>query len=149
MYKLWIVLICITGAIALWFLSHALYDLNHYWKLGPTIPVEITQWKIQEISSSRFGIEALYSYEVNGKRYEGKTFFNKPIYLNPYAAEADLKKWQAHSWQAWYQKSHPEISSLQRNFPAKTMIHALLTLGVFVYFYLVREMSSKKDLLRN
>jgi hypothetical protein len=137
--KFWMILGCAVAAVALWVVGGALFGLAHYWKLSRPVSAQVVEWKVQEISPSSFAIEALYTYEVQGKRYSGKTLFDKPIYLNPYAAASDLKKWEALTWQAWIQPSHPEISSLQRNFPSKKIVHALLTLGVVLYFLFLRR----------
>lgn len=139
MYKLWLVLLVIAGGIALWFSGIALYNGFGYWKLGPTAPAEITAWQVKEISASKFGMEATYVYEVEGKQYSGKTLFKTPIYLNPYSAEDDIVEWKELSWRVWYKKSNPAISSLQKYFPTKEILQAILTIGVFVYFYFMRQ----------
>ncbi|MBY0529962.1 MAG: hypothetical protein K2P51_07200 [Rhabdochlamydiaceae bacterium] len=137
--KFWVILGCVVGAISLWIVGAALFALSNYWKLSTPVPAQVTQWKVVEISSSSFAVEALYTYEFKKKNYSGSTLFDAPLYLNPYAAASDLKKWEALTWQAWIQPSHPEISSLQRHFPSKKIVHAVLTLGVVVYFLFLRR----------
>ncbi len=89
---------------------------------------------MQEISGSQYGVEAHYEYEIGGIRYVGNTLFDAPTYLNDYAATAALDQWKQHAWHAWVQPSYPQHSSLQRKFPAKPLVHALITLFVFFYF---------------
>ncbi len=139
MYKLWLGFLVVAGGIALWFSGIALYNCVGYWKLGPTAPAKITAWLVKELSVSKFGMETSYIYEVEGKQYTGKTLFKTPVYLNSYSAEDDIKEWKELSWRVWYKKSNPVISSLQKYFPTKEILQAILTIGVFVYFYFMRQ----------
>ncbi|MBS0653997.1 MAG: hypothetical protein JSR39_10800 [Verrucomicrobia bacterium] len=137
MQGIWRVLATIAIGIALWFSSIAAYQLFQYFRLGSFAEAEVTKWSIKELSSSRFAIEAFFEFEANGKKYQGKSLLDSPVFLNPFSAEDAIKAKEKQAFYAWYQSSKPEISSLQREFPLKSLIHALVTLGVLIYFAFV------------
>ena len=137
-------LISITGLITLWFLGLASHGLFQYWRLDAKTPVQEVHWSVQSLSSTHFGMEGEYAYEVNGRHYQGKTFFKTPVYLNAYAAEKDRPKWEGHTWEVWYQSRHPQNSSLQKLFPTKAIIHGAIALGIFLYFFFVKEILLRK-----
>jgi hypothetical protein len=143
--KLRICLVCVAGAIALWYVGRAVLLLSEYWQLSASVPASATQWEVRERSESEYLLEATYQYEVKGVSFSGKTLFEKPVYLNAYAATADLAKWKGQPWEVWIRPSHPEISSLERKFPAQALVHALLTLGVGIYFLVALNCLSKES----
>lgn len=136
--KLWCLLVLISGGIALWFSVMALWGAWKYIELDAKAAAKINGMQVEEKGSSCFILRAQYSYKANQKLYSGETRFSNPCYLNRAHAEDDLKKMQGFSWEVWYKNSDPSISSLQRNFPFKTCIYAILTLGVFIYFFILR-----------
>ncbi len=142
-YKLWLVLLVLSGGIALWFSGMALAGAWNFTRLNAQTPATVFKWDIQDLSSSRFAIIGEYQYEVNGAAFTGKTVFESPQFLNRFAAENYVRLIQNEPWQAWYTESKPVFSSLEREFPQKQCLQALLTLGVFVYFYFARSMLSK------
>ncbi|HKZ00194.1 MAG TPA: hypothetical protein VJ112_03400 [Rhabdochlamydiaceae bacterium] len=135
----------VSGAVALWFNGNALIDLWRYFRLGPVVEAEVTGWMVEEISSSKFGLEATYNYQVGGKQYCAKTLFKQPVYLNPYSAEKDLQKWKEKSWRAWYNSKSPAYSSLQKLFPLNSCIQAALSLAVFFYFAFVNVFFNRRE----
>ncbi|MBS0620360.1 MAG: hypothetical protein JSS61_02750 [Verrucomicrobia bacterium] len=143
LYKLWLILLILSGAVATWFVSIVLIDLNDYARLDRETPAQISEWKVIEISSSRFALAAFYQYEVDGIPYKGRMEFSSPPYLNRFAAENQMKSWKNKEWSAWYQASSPAFSSLRKEFPKKPALHALLTLGVFIYFFFARSQLAK------
>ncbi len=134
MLQIWRILAVIATAIALWFSSIAAYQLFQYLRLDSFAQAEVTKWSIKELSSSRFAVEVFFEFQAKGKKYQGKSLLKSPIFLNPFAAEDAVKAKKKQTFFAWYQPSNPGISSLQRDFPLKSMIHALVTLGVLIYF---------------
>jgi hypothetical protein len=143
LYKLWVVLLIVSVGIALWFSGTALLDLWKFARLNAQAPATVTKWEIRDLSSSRFAVEAEFLYEVNGTLYSGKTVFESHRFLNRFAAENHVKLLQVRSWQTWYRESNPSLSSLEREFPQKQCLQALLTIGVFTYFYFARNLFSR------
>ena len=139
-YRLWFVLLIISGAITLWFSGIAVSGLWKFFRLNEQTPAQVLNWKIQELSTSRFALEAEYKFDLNGKTYSGKTIFERPQFLNRFAAEHYMKVNESKNRQTWYHKGKPAYHSLEKEFPKKPCLHALLTLGVFVYFFFVRTL---------
>lgn len=142
-YKLWVVLLLISGGIALWFSGIAAMGFWTFSRLDAKGSAKILHWEIQQASASCFVIVADYCYEVKGKSYVGKTFFESPRFLNRFTAENYVKAIESKRWDAWYSKTSPHFSSLEKEFPQKQCLQALLTVGVFAYFYFSRSMLSR------
>lgn len=143
LYRLWAVLLIVSGAIALWFSGIAFSSLWKYTFLNTQASAKIISWQAKELSSSRFALEAEFEFEQGGILYKGKTVFENPQFLNRYAAENYGNLVQTQSWKAWHRASNPNKCSLEREFPQKKCLHALLTVGVFAYFYFSRVMLSR------
>lgn len=124
----------ITGAIAIWLLGNTVFDLWTYHRLSKYTAAEVKRWRIKEISSSEFALEASYRYEVNGQKWKGKGRLSKPYYLNSLAANKAVQEKSAQRWIVWYIPSKPHVSSLEKNFPYKNLFNALCGLGVVAYF---------------
>jgi hypothetical protein len=142
-YRLWVTLLVLSGVIALWFLGNAVTGIWNYAFLKGKASAEVSQWQVRELSSSRFVLEANYEYTVNGVGYKGHTVFQTPQFLNRFSAENYIAGLHAKRWKAWYIESNPSYSSMEREFPKKSCLQALLTIGVFAYFYFSRYKISK------
>jgi hypothetical protein len=140
LYRLWIILLAISAVIALWFSGIAAAGMWKFFRLNARTSAKILNWQIQELSSSRFALEADYQFEIKGVIHYGKTIFENQQFLNRFAAENSMRTSQSKSWQTWYRTSHPTCNSLEKEFPQKQCLQALLTLGVFVYFFFARSM---------
>jgi hypothetical protein len=138
-YKLWVVLLIISGGIALWFSGVAAVGFWTFARLDAKAAAQVSNWEIINVSSSCFALAANYRYEVQGKSHAGKTLFESPRFLNRFAAENYLKAAQTKSWETWYSSGNPAFCSLEKEFPQKQCLHALLTVGVFAYFYFCRS----------
>lgn len=140
LYKLWLFLLIISGGIALWFSGTAAIALWKFSRLNVRTSATVLKWEVKDLSSSRFAPQAEYQYEVNGVFYMGKTIFKSFQFLNRYAAENHVKLLELKHWDAWHQASSPALSSLEREFPQQEFLQALLTVGVFAYFYFARSL---------
>ncbi len=139
-YRLWLILSVISGAIALWFFGIAANDMWKFFRLNAQSSVKILNWQVCELNSSRFALEACYQFELEGVIYHGKTIFEKPQFLNRFAAENYMRINGSKSRTTWYRTSNPAHNSLEKEFPQKRCLHALLTVGVFIYFFFARSM---------
>ncbi|HEY2810113.1 MAG TPA: hypothetical protein VGJ00_01820 [Rhabdochlamydiaceae bacterium] len=142
--KFWVILIALTGAIASWFAIQAIVESCKFVRLNEKVPAQIVKWDIKMLSSSRYALATTYRYTVDSKEFTGYTVFTSLCYPNYYAAESDLKTYSGRSFWAWHQRNYPPYSSLQKIFPKKECTNALLTLGVFLYFFLLRGVFSHK-----
>lgn len=143
LYKVWMTLLLISGGIAAWFSVTAGSKIWKYARLNATVPATVTKWEILDLPSSRFAVAGGYRYDIGSVAYEGETIFEYPQFLNRFAAENYLKQLRVSNWNAWYRKSSPSVSSLEREFPQKDCLQAILTIGVFGYFYFARSMLSR------
>ncbi len=140
------IFICAT-LLCLWRSALALIGVWDYWRLNTLIPVQVENWEVEQLGSSEYTIIATYSYDFSGKRYQSKIKFNKPYYLNRYAAQDDIKKFSQRSWTGWINAKNPQISSLERNFPYLKIFYAFVTLGVVLYFFYIYAYNKKSELL--
>jgi hypothetical protein len=143
LYRLWVVLLFISGGIALWFSWTTGVGIWKFFTLNAKAPAKVIHWEVKELPSSRFTVEADYHYEVKGKEFSGKTLFEGRQFLNRFAAENYGKFVESKRWQAWYNEGRPTASSLENEFPQKDLLQALLTVGVFAYFYFARSMVAR------
>ncbi len=148
-FPLWLSLLILSGGIAAWFSVLALIGAYTYLKLDARAPARVSSLQVEEQGPSRYLVQAEYSYGVKGKIYEGRTLFCEPVYLNRISADADLDKWRQFSWEAWYNSNDPQDSSLQKFFPFKKFLYALLTIGVFVYFLILRYFTFSRSIWKN
>lgn len=139
MNKGWITLLAITLIITLYFLIRAGSGIWEYIHLRERSKAAIEEWSVIELGSSKFNVQATYSYEVNKNLYKGTTQFKRPIFLNRYAAEAEIKEWSGFDWSVWYDPHHPQESHLQRIFPFKDFFYSLVCLAVLVYFFILKR----------
>ena len=135
MSKLWIILVTLSAAFALWFSGKAAKDLWNYLKLDASAPATVAHWSVKELSANAFAPSGNYFFEAGGQRWEGSTTLSGHIYPNPYAAQRAIEPLQAHAWSSWYSQKDPSVSSLQKFFPFKSVIQALVTLGITLYFF--------------
>ncbi len=141
--RLWIVLMIVSGGVALAFLGIALADLWKFINLNVQIPALVSELSVKELSSSRFAVEAHYSYEVNEIPYKGKTLLKDKTFPNRYIAELHKDSLEKKLEEAWVMGRNPSLSSLEKQAPYKSCLQALVTIGVFLYFYFARGLLAK------
>ena len=145
--QLRLVLLSITGLIMCWFAFQVLREGWTYVRLDVQAPAQVLRWEVKKLSSSHYALFATYRYRVNDQEFMGQTLFSTPSYPNHYAAEMDLKDRQAKEIYVWHQKRSPAFSSLQKKFPKKELMNAILTLGVLTYFYFARSLIANRPLI--
>jgi hypothetical protein len=143
--RLWLIFLALTGLISCWFVGQAVKEGWKFVRLNTQVRAHIINWEIKMLSSSHYALLAHYSYSIDDQEFTGQTLFSSPNYLNYYAAANDLKARQGAEFWTWYQKNNPSFSSLQKKFPKKEFTNALLTIGVFIYFYFIRGMLERKN----
>ena len=136
---LWVALLSVTGLISSWFALQTIREVYKYVRLNTKASAEIVKWEIKAFSASHYALAATYHYTVGEQDFTGYTILTSSYYPNYYAAESQLKAQKNRFFPIWYQKNHPSYSSLQKNFPKKECVNALLTSGIFLYFYFIRR----------
>jgi hypothetical protein len=137
----------LAGLITAGFLISAALDLWGYLRLEKKSIATVDKWRIIEKSSSQFALRASYTFNVQGKTYQGKTILSKPYHLNRISAEKQVKIYTAQQWPVWYQPSHPKNSSIEHIFPFKKCFYSFMLLGIFFYFIYLRNRYFEKNVL--
>ncbi|MES2122514.1 MAG: hypothetical protein V4492_07025 [Chlamydiota bacterium] len=143
LYRLWIVLLAVTGGIACWFSATAAREAWGYFSLNGTAVATISDVEIRELSSSRYALKASYQYSIGGVQHTVESVLKYPQFLNRFTAENELASWRGKQCKVYYKKTSPQFSRLEKEFPRKPCLHALLTLGVLAYFYSLRGLFSR------
>ena len=128
----------LVAGVGLWIGGKFLFNLHHYFLLSHVAPATISEWKVEELRAGKFTICANFKFQVGETEFYQHFKFSKPVYQNPYLAQALIKDWKDESWQVWYNPKNPEITSLQKSFPIKTGVYFALCLGMLLYFSWLR-----------
>ena len=131
---LWILFLFFLTIITLWFVGRAFYLMYEYSLLQKNVPSKTIEWTIEKMSEEQFVPEASYTYEVDGKNYQGKGLLIENIYRNRWAAQEATKQFPQKPWLIWYDPSQIDHSSLQKTFPTKECIYAGVLSGILFYF---------------
>jgi len=105
-----------------------------YFSLQSQAKAHITQWETVGIKD-RFALKASYTFEAQGKTWQGLFTLNPPYYLNEMAAFSALKEKAKESWTVWYHPKKPQLSALQKNFPTGLLIRSAICCGILIYFF--------------
>lgn len=127
------VLICLTAGV-LWLTSNFCWDLWQYHRLDLMVPIQVTKYKLKCINPSKFALKIYYFYEINETKYFGKYQLKNLYFLNRYAVEDQIKRWEGkRNWQGWVNSKQRHYSALEKNLPLQKGIYAALVLGLLLY----------------
>lgn len=118
----------------LWYSGIALYRYHNFSRLSTQTPLISSEWHIREVSEDKFFLEALYTFSTGKEIVEGNTSWPRDFYRSSWAAEKDIPYYQKHHYIVWYDLSNPHHSSLQKSFPLKECVSAILLWGLLLYF---------------
>ncbi len=104
-----------------------------------------TAWRVIEIDSSQFAIETDYTFVYKGQLYRGSAR-HKPYPFNRPSAEKEIQIRQAQRPIIYFHSKKPNISMLQREFPLKKCLYALLTVSILGYFLLLDRVYFKQSM---
>ena len=130
-------LFILTGLATLWIGGGFFYEFYKYYELSHEAVVKLDNWKIHE-DEDRFTIRVNYSFDWKGQTIAGRYFFPRPVYHNPYIAEEHLKLWKEKEWKIYFNPKWPSDAALQKKFPTKKGIYLGLSLGILLYFLLLK-----------
>jgi hypothetical protein len=117
--------------IALFFNLKALINIYNFQRLNSFCKVNEVNFYVEEIKG-KYKIAGSYRFESDKKTISGKNFF-KESFLNQFAAQEAIKNLPKERL-VFFDPKHPEISTLEKSFPYKNVIYALIALGVAIYF---------------
>lgn len=131
-----------TGAAALWIGGGFFYDLHRYFQLSEEAYVELDHWKVVE-DEENYSIKVNYSFNYNGQKILGAYHFPRPVYQNLHITEEHISSWKEKEWKIYFNPKYPTNASLQKKFPAKKGINLGLSLGILLYFLLLKGYISR------
>jgi hypothetical protein len=132
--RIWKGFLLFLTLIVMGFTITVLPKLYDYFRLNSAAsPLEV-QWSVVKESEERYLLLASYQFPIDAAIYSGK-MAGSPIFRNLFAAEEEIHKYRARQWTVWYDSAAPEYSSLQKSFPVKECVSAVLLWGVLLYFY--------------
>ena len=143
LYRLWVILLILSGGVAVWFSGVAIGSLLIFFQYSQTQSAHITSFAVTPQPFSRFAITAAYHYTVGGVEYTQEDVLSSCQFLSHFAAEHYIPFLYQKKWVAFYKKGHPQASCLENPFPSKDCVHALITIAVFVYFYFAKNLLSR------
>lgn len=121
--------------------SMAFFNLYNHFRLVAKTEAVIDQWKVVKKSSSSYPIRGTYHFEFQGKSYHGSSVLLPPHHLNRLSAERAILNLEKKKWSVWIDPHNPSFSSLEKTFPMKKIVYALIALGVTLYFWYVETSS--------
>lgn len=133
--RLMMVLVVVLGLCALWFSGSSLWKATQYLRLSSSISPQAISWSVEEKSDERYLLHGNYTFMVNGKQFHGEDTLQSPFFLNPWATEQAIKNKSFDQPLVWYSAGNPHYSSLQKKFPLKECLSALILWGLVMYFY--------------
>ncbi|MEI8365335.1 MAG: hypothetical protein WCF65_02860 [Parachlamydiaceae bacterium] len=131
---LWQAFLGIVALATLWYSCIAAYRYYSYSRLDGHAETSTISWIIEEHATDTFTLKANYQFTANQAVHHGTTRYPDDNYLNQWAAEQAAKSNTKHPWTVWYDQSHPDTSSLQKNFPFKECLSAIILWGLLLYF---------------
>jgi hypothetical protein len=143
MKRFWQVLLILTSLLSVFFIGKMAREMVAYFSLDQQGKALAVKWEVVEKSPSAFALAASYHFLDGDRLFEGFTEFPKPYCLNRLAAENVIREFASKEWNVFYKSSDAAFSSLQKMFPFKVVFQAILTLGVLVYFLVLKKISDR------
>lgn len=122
-------------ALALWgvFVFPTARQVVRYYSFDRQVIPDSLTWSSKAINDELWRVQADYSFTVEGKPYSGTDSFLGERYRNPYAAELGIENLKKEHQSVWYAPQNPADSTLEKFFPTKKIVYALITLGLIFY----------------
>ena len=140
----WPVVFAPFALAALCFSWSAGRELYTYRVLTAQTKAQSVQWAVVELSDERYVLQGNYIFRVDGIEHAGSTTFDHP-YRNAWAANKAMPEYANKQWEVWYSPKNLLYSSLQKNFPLKECVSAIILWGLLVYFIGLKLYCSKND----
>lgn len=121
--------------VVLWYTGWAVWGMYRYNLLDKQSPATSIQWSVQKKSDDAYFLHA--KYQFNGPQNapsEGESALSYPVFWNAWSAEQAIKEYHFKPWVVFYNSRDPRLSALQKNFPIKECVSAIVLWGVFLYF---------------
>ena len=101
------------------------------------------EMKVKQGGNDQFLIEAKYSFnDEKGQEHVAQSLLENR-YPNRFLAQRQVQEMLLYDWKVFFNKRYPDLNSLQKVFPFKKLFHFLISLGVLLYFFFLRQMMQR------
>jgi hypothetical protein len=129
----WLAFLSVLILITFWFCGKAGFELYDYLSLSRSSNIQHIDWKVQEVKSNHFVICATYDFTVDGIEYNSNTVLSS-IYPNYWAAHSIMQDLMNETRIVWYNPHNVSYSALEKSFPMKASVSAIILISLLVYF---------------
>jgi len=129
----WILFCVVIFSLTAYFTYNTGSKLYRYYTLNQRAPIEVHDVSVSQLKRDQYVLMAAFTYWANGVEYSAE----KPLaktYPNPWIAEKEKERAQAHPQSCFYSKKRPQIVALSKNFPLKSLVSSAILLGLGIYF---------------
>ena len=130
----WLLFVCLLLLTTLWFTGKAVYRAIDYSRFSEKSKLSELSWKYEALSGESFIPIGKYAFTFKGKSYTGETALTSLTYRNAWAVQQDHQQLSKIYPQVWLDPKNPSHSTLQKMFPLKESISALIMCGLCIYF---------------
>lgn len=134
----WLSFFILISVCVLSYTGYTVFALYQYQRLTDQVPVSHIEWSTVELGEEKFAPQAAYQFFLGGRSYT-KHHTWQEHYLNAWAANEAKNQLALKRWKAWVDPSHPDYSSLQKTFPIKECISAIVLWGLWSYFFFIGQ----------
>ena len=147
--RLWMGFLIIVIGLGCYFCAKAGIQVYQYVSLDSRTPALVSRWEVESLGKDRYGLDATYSYEVQGERLEQTCLLPKKEFRNRFAAEKGAIQAAAGQWYAWYSSKNPDLSRLEKVFPFKSCLYAAFVVIALAYLIVIvsRVMRQESDVI--
>lgn len=114
---------CVYTGIALW-------KVASYTQMSASSTGEVLNTSINKVGSDKFELRVHYTFPQGEGEGPIRTLFRNKISANTY---------NINDLQVWYNPKHPEQSTLDRAFPVKACVYALILIGLVTYSFALQK----------
>ncbi|MCB1180957.1 MAG: hypothetical protein KDK55_02910 [Chlamydiia bacterium] len=130
---IWIAFILILCSLSTWFGINAYFALHQYFQLKESAPATIIAWKTKNVKNNRTLLLATFNFVYREHIITGESPV-APSFPNPWAAEKAQSYLAKKKWTAFFHPHHLDQATLQKKFPTKLSVSALVMIGLLIYF---------------
>lgn len=129
---LWLGFLLVIFAITVFQSCTTVYSLYRYLRWNHASPVTIKNWEVLPQEEDLYYVQVHFRVEPDGP--ERAELWEEWHFVNPWAAEAAIQEWQGQEWKAWHPAARPDLATLRRELPWKSLIYTLILIGILCYF---------------
>lgn len=145
--NLWSFLVWGSLLAFLWILSGFTVNYFIYLKQANHSIAEVFEWGIIEMDEDKYVICADFRFHTDGvDEYVSQHLFEKTPYPTAEIAEAAMSLMREKEWNCyWFGNPQDPKVSMYRDFPVKELIYSILSLGVCIYFSILKRFALSKE----